>query len=105
MNLNRSVGSQVGPSSPIVLIEGIFNGNDGEFLDPALVKASKGAGFQVGSRVRFGVLKVQIVLARPAAMKETGVTANPVISTTNFTVTYLWNSEAAMSMPISIFPV
>jgi hypothetical protein len=63
--LNWSAGSDFSPRSPIILIEGILNGSNWEFLDPLQIHVAKCISTQPLASVRVGVLEVQVVLLVP----------------------------------------
>lgn len=45
-NLNGGVGGDIGPGIPMILVEGIFNGHNGEVLDEFLIHFSQFGGEQ-----------------------------------------------------------
>jgi hypothetical protein len=62
-NLDTTFGGEVSPSLPVILVEGILDGDDGVLLDVAEVEVGK---FDTGEplrRVGIGVLEVEVVLA------------------------------------------
>lgn len=62
-NLDRGVGSQRGPGAPVILVEGIFNGDHRVGLDEVLVDFLKFAAVQPLAGIGLGVLEVQVVFA------------------------------------------
>lgn len=75
-NLDVSVGGEVGPSLPVVLVEGVLDGDDVVLLDVAEVDLGELlAGDPLGG-VGVGVLEGQVVLA--AVQKESSGQHEPL---------------------------
>merc|ERR1740128_264042 len=64
-NLDAGFGSEFSPRVPVVLIEGIFDGNDGKFFDELLVEIGQLLVFDESGGVWRGILEVQVVFAFP----------------------------------------
>ena len=62
-DLNAALAGEVGPSFPVILIEGILDGDDGVLGDVAQVEISKLLARDPLGGVGVGVLEVKIVLA------------------------------------------
>jgi hypothetical protein len=60
-DLDATIGGEVSPSLPIVLVEGILNGDDGVLLDVADVEVSELDASEPLRGVGVGVLEVEIV--------------------------------------------
>lgn len=62
-NLDATLGGKVSPSFPVVLVEGILNGDDGVLLNVADVEVGE---FDTGKPlrgVRIGILEIEIIFA------------------------------------------
>lgn len=75
-NLDGGGTGQVGPGLPVVLVEGILNGDNGEVLDELLVHVGQLVGRQPLGLVALGVLEVQIVLAIPVELRGSHIHAD-----------------------------
>ena len=62
-DLNATLGGEVGPSLPIILVEWILDGDDGVLLDVPEVQISELDAGEPLRRVGIGVLEVKVVLA------------------------------------------
>jgi hypothetical protein len=62
-DLDTAVCSEVRPSLPVILVEGVFNRDDGVLLDVAEVEVGQLLAGDPLGWVRVGVLEVKIVLA------------------------------------------
>ena len=62
-DLNAALAGEVGPSFPVILIEGILDGDDGVLGDVAQVEISKLLARDPLGGVGVGVLEVKVVLA------------------------------------------
>ena len=68
--LDAGFGSEFSPRVPVVLIEGIFDGNDGKFFDELLVEIGQLLVFDESGGVWRGILEVQVVFAFPTIVSN-----------------------------------
>lgn len=61
-NLDRGVRDEAGPFLPVILIEGVFDGDDGVLLDVATVEIGKLLASDLVRTFLVGVLEVEVVV-------------------------------------------
>lgn len=61
-NLDRGVRDEAGPLIPVILIEGVFDGDDGVLLDVAAVEVGKLLASDLVRAFLVGVLEVEVVV-------------------------------------------
>ena len=62
-DLDATIGGEVSPSLPIILVEGVLNGDDGVLLDVADVEVGELNAGEPFCGVGIGVLEVEVILA------------------------------------------
>jgi len=71
-DLNATIGGEMGPSFPIILVEGVLDRDDGVLLNVADVEVGELDTSEPLRGIGIGVLKVEIVLALVALVKLRG---------------------------------